>query len=245
MVAVAVSTMADPTVKGPKKRGGKSFFGRQLSERTSVSSDTHRAKRERAQTERARERRVSFSSPCGLKCRAALPVPCASAPGPESISLAHPPSPFSRCAKKRHCKCECASTVFHFRYPRRHGLAVLTALYEVTILAVGYDDSPFTYGFTWTWDRLLAYFLTFSISFPPASLSLPALFQTLRRYPYRLLRQRVQFSTPSRVIVTSDLVGSGRRWSRSPVAGMLTSRRRRLVEPEHCARRCVQCHHKS
>ena len=61
----------------------------------------------------------------------------------------------------------------------------------------------------------------------------------------RLLRQRLQFSTPSRVIVTSDLVGCRRRWSRSPVAGMLTSPRRRLVESEHCARRCVQCHHKS
>ena len=89
------------------------------------------------------------------------------------------------------------------------------------------------------------FLFSFSLSVPPASFSLPALFQTLRRHKCRLLRQRLQFSTPSRVIVTSDLVGSGRRWSRSPVAGMLTSPRRRLVEPEHCARRCVQCQHKS
>ena len=119
-----------------------------------MSSDTHSAKRERAQAEGARERRLSFSSPSGLKCRAALPVPCASAPGPKSISLTHPPSLF-HAVPRRHCKCECASTVFRFRYPRRHGLAVLTALYKVTILAVGYDDSPFPYGFIWTWDWLL------------------------------------------------------------------------------------------
>ena len=31
----------------------------------------------------------------------------------------------------------------------------------------------------------------------------------------RLLRQRLDFSTPSQVVVTSGLVGSGRRWSRS------------------------------
>ena len=47
------------------------------------------------------------------------------------------------------------TTVFLFRYPRRSGLAELTVLCEGTILAVVYDDSLFTYGFTWTWDWLL------------------------------------------------------------------------------------------
>ena len=75
---------------------GESRLGRegQQSERTSVSSDTHSAKRERAKAEAARERRVSVSSPSGLECRAALPVLCASAPGLKSISLALPPSLF-------------------------------------------------------------------------------------------------------------------------------------------------------
>ena len=63
----------------------------------------------------------------------------------------------------------------------------------------------------------------------PSVSSLHALFQTLRRHRYRLLRQRLFSFTSSRVVVasgivfqlaiaakrgTSDLVGSGRRWSR-------------------------------
>ena len=82
---------------------------------------------------------------------------------------------------------------------------------------------------------------SYSLSFPPASLSLHALFQTLRRHRYRLLRQRLNFSTP-RDVVTFDLVGSGRRWfarigsANTPDAGMVTSPWCRLVEPEHCAR---------
>ena len=55
---------------------------------------------------------------------------------------------------------------------------------------------------------------TFSLSFPLASFSLLALFQTSRRHRCRLLRQRLNFSTP-RDVVTSDLVSSGRRWSPS------------------------------
>ena len=54
-----------------------------------------------------------------------------------------------------------------------------------------------------------------TLSFPLASLSLPALFLTLRRHRCRLLRQQLDFSTPPRDLVTSDLVGSGRRWSPS------------------------------
>ena len=48
-----------------------------------------------------------------------------------------------------------------------------------------------------------------------ASFSLLALFQTLRRHWCRLLRQRLNFSSPSRVVVTSDVLGSGKHWSRS------------------------------
>ena len=48
-----------------------------------------------------------------------------------------------------------------------------------------------------------------------ASVSLLALFQTLRRHRCRLLRQRLDYSIPSRVVVTSDLAGSGRLWSPS------------------------------
>ena len=48
-----------------------------------------------------------------------------------------------------------------------------------------------------------------------ASFSLLALIQTLRRHWCRLLRQRLNFSTPSRAVVTSDVVGSGKHWSRS------------------------------
>ena len=40
----------------------------------------------------------------------------------------------------------------------------------------------------------------------PASHSLLALFPTLRRHGYRLLRQRLVFSTPSRVVVASGFV---------------------------------------
>ena len=63
-----------------------------------------------------------------------------------------------------------------------------------------------------------------------ASFSLHALFQTLRRHWCRLLRQRLNFSTPSQIVVTSDVVGSGKHWSRSdcrannPVAGKATNR---------------------
>ena len=91
------------------------------------------------------------------------------------------------------------------------------------------------------------FIFTSSRSFPPASFSLLALFQTFRRHRCRLLRQRLDFSTPSRVVVTSDLEDVGRARigsANTPVAGMVTSPRRRLVKPEHCARRCVQCHRK-
>ena len=73
----------------------------------------------------------------------------------------------------------------------------------------------------------------FILTFPfvsSASFSLHALFQTLRRHWCRLLRQRLNFSTPSRVVVTSDVVGSGKHWSRSdcrannPVAGKARNR---------------------
>ena len=63
-----------------------------------------------------------------------------------------------------------------------------------------------------------------------ASFSLLALFQTLRRHWCRLLRQRLNFSIPSRVVVTSDVVGSGKHWSLSdcrannPVAGKARNR---------------------
>ena len=63
-----------------------------------------------------------------------------------------------------------------------------------------------------------------------ASFSLLALFQTLRRHWCRLLRQRLNFSSPSRVVVSSDVVGSGKHWSRSdcrannPVAGKARNR---------------------
>ena len=57
-----------------------------------------------------------------------------------------------------------------------------------------------------------------------------ALFQTLRRHWCRLLWQRLNFSTPSRVVVSSDVVGSGKHWSLSdcrasnPVAGKARNR---------------------
>ena len=79
-------------------------FGGLQSERTSVSSDTHSAKRERAKAEGAQERRVS--SPSGLECRAALPILGASAPTQNSIFFRPPTLPFP-CSAKRHCKCEC------------------------------------------------------------------------------------------------------------------------------------------
>ena len=47
---------------------------------------------------------------------------------------------------------------------------------------------------------------TCSLSFPPASLSLHALFPTLRRHGYRLLRQRLVCSIPSRVVLASGFV---------------------------------------
>ena len=50
------------------------------------------------------------------------------------------------------------------------------------------------------------FIFTYSLSFPPASLSLHALFQTLRRLRFRLLRQRLFSFTPSRVVVASGIV---------------------------------------
>ena len=72
----------------------------------------------------------------------------------KSISLAHPPSFFTQRQTALQVRVR-LTTVFRFRYPRRPGLAELFVLYEGTILAVVYDDSPLTYGFTWTWNRLL------------------------------------------------------------------------------------------
>ena len=83
-----------------------------------------------------------------------------------------------------------------------------TTLRRRTILSVTIRVSHY-------WDRLLGFH---SYIFPivsSASFSMLALFQTLRRHRCRLLRQRLDFSTPSRVVVTSDLAGSGRRWSPS------------------------------
>ena len=122
------------------------------------------------------------------------------------------------------------TTVFLFRYPRRSGLAELKTLCEGTILV---DDDVKTArhqydllgGGTGYW----VFHILCTLSFPLASLSLPALFQALRRHRCRLLRQRLFSLTPCRVVVvsgiafqhdiaakrgTSDLVGSGGRWSR-------------------------------
>ena len=57
--------------------------------------------------------------------------------------LSPPPSLPFPCSPKQHCKCECTQRRSSgFRYPRRAGLAELTALYEVTILAVGVRRYP-------------------------------------------------------------------------------------------------------
>ena len=84
------------------------------------------------------------------------------------------------------------TTVFRFRYPRRPGLAVLADLYEIpgrgvrrfTIYVWLYLDVGPAFGI---------FLFTYSLSFPPASFSLLALFQTLRRHKGRLLRQRLKF----------------------------------------------------
>ena len=183
-----------PDRERTEEKGGKSFFGRQLSERTSVSSDTHSAKRERAQAEGARERRLSSSSPSGLKCRAALPVPCASAPGPKSISLTHPPS------------------LFH-AVPS--GTASASALNDGLSLQVSpplwsgrahgpvrgchpsrrrCEDGTVQVRFTWTWDFLLG--ISHPFHFIVSSrISFSALFLTLRRHRCRLLRQRLFYTS--------------------------------------------------
>ena len=93
------------------------------------------------------------------------------------------------------------------------GLGFLVATFGAIRLAVLVSLRVFVFR---KWDRLLGIsFFAFSLSFPPASFSLLAFFQTLRRNRCRLLRQRLNFSTPSRVVVTSALADSERHWSPS------------------------------
>ena len=141
---VAVSNMADPTAKGPKKREKVV-----QSERSLVSSGTLRSVRQRAKTE------INFVGPLTL--------------------------PF---------------------HARRSGLAELIVLYEGTILAVVYDDvetGKVPVRFTWTWDRLVG------SSYPmhpvvSSRVSFSARPQALRRHRCRLLRQRLDFFTPSQTL---------------------------------------------
>ena len=84
--------------------------------------------------QKAQERRISVSSPSGLKCRAALPFLCASAPRLKSISLAHPP-PLLHAVPSGIASSSPLTTVIRFRYPRRSDLAELFVLCEGTILA--------------------------------------------------------------------------------------------------------------
>ena len=98
------------------------------------------------------------------------------------------------------------TTVFSFRYLHHSGLAELIVLYEGTILAVVYDDHHLRMDLLGRGTRHWEIHIYEPLSFPPASLSLHALFQTLRRHGHRLLRQRLNFSTPSRVFVVSGIV---------------------------------------
>ena len=141
---------------------------------------------------KAQERSVSVSSPSGLECRAALPILCASAPRLKSISLAHPPSLINAVQPALQVRAR-LTTVFSFRYPRGSGLATLVVLYEGSILAVVYDELHSGMDLLGRGAGILIF--TYFLSFPPASLSLHAIFQTLRRHRYRLLRQRL-FSFP-------------------------------------------------
>ena len=92
---------------------------------------------------------------------------------------------------------------------------------EMPLLGVVNEEDPEPMQTIYLWlyldvgPAIGKFIFSYSLSFPPASISLLALFQTLRRHWSRLLRQRLDFSTPSQVVVTSGLVGSGRRWSRS------------------------------
>ena len=63
--------------------------------------------------------------------------------------------------------------------------------------------SPKTYDLLRRGTGYREFISTCSLSSPSASLSLLALFQTLRRHRYRLLRQRLNFFTPSRVVLAS------------------------------------------
>ena len=137
-----------------------------------MSSDTHSAKRERAEAEGAQERRVSVSSPSGLKCRAAPPVLCASAPGLKSIFF-RPPSPFfMQCQAALQVRVH-STTVFRLQVPpplwssRAHcpvrgyhpGRVVRRfSIYRWLYLDVGPAIGKFIF--------------TYSLSFPPASFSL-------------------------------------------------------------------------
>ena len=158
------------------------------------------------------------------------------------INFLSPPSPppfFMQCTQRRS---------LGFRYPRRTCLAELIVLYEGTILAVVYDDSPFTDGFTWTWNRLLG--------------------NSYLHIPYRFLPRHFLLSLSFRRCGVTGAVCCGSGWisllpleswspliwsavedvgrarsgsANTPVAGMVTSPRRRLARPEHCARGDVQC----
>ena len=128
----------------------------------------------------------------------ALSGQSASAPMQKSIFFRPPTLPFP-CSAKRHCKCECSQRrSSSFGYPRRSGPAEPLVLHEGTILA---DDDVETARYQhdllgrgtdyWDFHNLCTF------SFPLASLSLHALFQALRRHRCRLLRQRLDFFTPS------------------------------------------------
>ena len=81
------------------------------------------------------------------------------------------------------------------------------------------SHSSCRFGFVFRkWDQLLRIScLHFPFRFLPRLFLCSPSFRRCqgRRHRCRLLRQRLNFSTPSRVVVTSDLAGSGRHWSPS------------------------------
>ena len=196
-------------------------------------SGTHSAKRERAKAKgfgSRTENKFLFQVRVDLSAERHPPFGAQARLCRNLFSFAHPPSLSTQCQAAPQVRVH-LTTVFLFRYPRRSGLAELTALCEGTILA---DDdvktARYQYDLLGRGTGYWVFHILCTLSFPLASLSLPsALFQALRRHRCRLLRQRLFSLTPCRVVVvsgiafqhdfaakrgTSGLVGSGRRWSR-------------------------------
>ena len=156
--------MADPDRERTEKKGESRFWGGNspsgLQCRAALIVPSASALRPRGlgvRTESARAQSFCFQVQADLSAERHSPFWARARQCRNLFSFAHPPSLFHAVPSGTASASALKRRSSGFRYPRRSGLAELIVLYEGTILAMVYDDSPFTFGFTWTLDRLLGY----------------------------------------------------------------------------------------